>query len=592
MSIRKVKSTPKLFVSDSEIIQNKVIKTLQKISDIVGSTLGPSGKVCLIESDYPGIPNKNTKDGVTVFRSLGANDPFEHLIIEQTRDAAVKTVSEAGDGTTTATVLAAALTENLLTFCSKETKISPQKVVRTMNRILKTELVPLIQESAIKIGVENQELLEKVAKVSANGDEEMASAVIQAFEEVGYGENSHVTIQELSGPGGYQVELIDGYPIPMGYEESIGKFHTAFINDQANLRCTLENPKFILFDGQVNDLVQFQPILESMGREYVENGKAEFRDVVIIAHGFSESVLTQLAYNFSNPSTINVVPFITPMNQVINSRLNFLIDMSAFTGAKLFGMANQLRDAQENDFGNAESFEIYRFRATVVGQPDPLNIQVRADELRKQLEEPESEFAAGDLQERLGKLTNGIARLKVFGGSTGELKERHDRAEDAVCAVRAAIGHGALPGGCRTLLNMVDHIFAIESTDLEKKIFSEVLAPSLFAPIYKLLDNAGYNDEEKQEIVEKLMKDKSLVYDIENQKFGTAEELGVFDAAKAVEEAVKNSFSIASVMGVMGGIVCYPRDHQLEIEEAKIENEFNRAANNPHQYINEADERF
>ena len=246
MANRKVKSTAKMFLSDPKKIREIVVNTMTKISDIVGSTLGPSGRVCLIESDFDGIPNKNTKDGVTVFNSLGAHNPYEHLIIEQTRDAASRTASEAGDGTTTATVLSAALTKNLLDFCDRDKKFSPQKVVRIMNKIMKKDLLPYIEKRAIKIDTENQELLKKVAQVSANGDEEMADAVIRAFELTGMSSNSHVTIQELSGPGGYDVKLIEGLPIPMGYEESVGKFHNVFINDQSNLRCVLEKPLFIL----------------------------------------------------------------------------------------------------------------------------------------------------------------------------------------------------------------------------------------------------------------------------------------------------------------------------------------------------------
>ena len=589
MSVKKVKSASKMYVSDRAKIKRIVTNVMSKISDIVGGTLGPSGRVCLIESEYYAIPNKNTKDGVTVFNALGAEDPLEQLIIEQTRDAAKRTASEAGDGTTTATILSAAITTRLLEYCDHDPKFSPQKIVRIMNKALNNTIVPMIKESSIHIGIENKDLLYKVAKVSANGDDEIAKVVVDAFDIVGYGDSSHMTIQELSGPGGYEAQLIDGYPIPMGFE-SIGKFHTAFINDQANLRCALDNPVFLLYDGMVSDLIKFEELFMTIGRAY-ENNESDVKNVVFVAHGFGEAALNQLALNFVNPSTINVFPLVTPMNSVANSKENFLMDLSAFTGAKIFGMRDSISNATPTDLGSMERFECYRFRSTVVGDSDELNIQVRAEALKKQLENPASEYDARDLKERLGKLTNGIAMIKVFGGSSGDLKERHDRVEDAVCAVRAAIAHGALPGGCRVLMNVAMTINSMEGTDQEKVVYKHILAPALMTPIERLLDNAGYNLEEKKEIMSKMIQDKDLCYDVENQIFGKAEDLGLFDASKAVEEAVKNAMSIASVMGVTGGLICFPRDHQLERQEASADIEHRRVLENPEAYVNEANER-
>lgn len=436
-----------MFTSDIGKLQKMIVATMDEISGIVGSSLGPGGRVVVIESDLQGIPNKNTKDGVSIFRALGSHDPFKHLIIEQTRDAAIRTVNEAGDGTTTATVISAALIKNLFDFCGKNRRYSPQKVARIIAKTLDETLVPSIRKQSIKINTKNQDLLERVATVSVNGDKDMAKAVIQAFEEVGYGASSHVTIQELSGPSGqYEVKLIEGFPIERGYEESIGKFHPAFINDQGNQRCLLDKPLFILFDGNVTDMVQIQPVLEQIGEEYV-SGKSEFKNVVIVAHHFSDQVLTQLAFNFPNPQTINIVPLTTPLSQIINGQLEFLMDVSAFTGAKIFDMNNSLLDALPEDFGkNMEKIEIYRFRTTIVGEPDQLNVEDRASQISTRMKQSESKIEKILLEERLGKLTNGIAQLKIYGSSNAELKEKADRAEDAVCAVRAAISHGCQIG--------------------------------------------------------------------------------------------------------------------------------------------------
>jgi len=587
MSTRKVKTPSKLFTSDLGKMEHLIVTTIDEVADIVGKSLGPGGRNIIIESDLPGIGNKNTKDGVSIFRALGSNDPYKHLIIEQTRDVAIRTVNEAGDGTTTATIIASALIKNLFEFCKVNPKYSPQKVARLINKTLKDEMIPFIDNASIKINTKNKNLLEKVAKVSANGDEEMAKAVMEAFDITGFSAASHVTIQELSGPSDtYDVSLVEGFPIDKGYEESIGKFHPAFINDQGNQRCSLDNPLFVLFDGKITDYAQINDVMGAIGQAYVE-GNSEYKNVIVVAHAFSEQVLNILSFNFANPGTINIVPLITPMTQLVNSQLHFLMDLSAFTGAKIFDMQNPLSDFADDDFGqDVEKIDIYRFRTTIVGEPDPVNIEVRADEIRGQMEQSESKIEKIILEERLGKLTSGIAQLKLYGSSNGELKEKADRAEDAVCAVRAAINHGCLPGGCRVLVNL-----GLKLNESEDLVIQNIIVPSLFAPFYRLLENAGYNAEEIEGILSKMVKNDKHVYDVENAKFGDPKKLGIFDATLAVKQALSNAVSISSVMGTLGGIVAFPRDNQLERQDARDQAGFDRTLDNAGNMKNEANDR-
>lgn len=594
MSTRKVKTPAKIYTSNLTELEEIILEAIDEIDALVGRSLGPGGRNVTIESDLPGIPNKNTKDGVTIFRSMGAQNPYKHLIIEQTRDAAVRTVNEAGDGTTTATIISAALIRNLFAFCRKNPKYSPQKITRHIEKILKNDMLPFVHKSSIKINNKNKkDLLTKVATISANGDSDMAESVIEAFDQVGYGVGSHVTIQELSGPSDYKVELVEGYPIEKGYEESIGKFHPAFINDQGHRRCVLDKPLFVLFDGEIRDMVQISDLLHKIGQEYVGEdgmgGNPDFANTVIVAHKFSDAVLTELSFNFSNPQTINVVPLTTPMSPIVNGQLGFLMDLAAFTGAKIFDMANPLTEAMPEDLGSGmEKIEIYRFRTTIVGDSDELNIEERANDLQTQIEQSESKLEKAILEERLGKLTSGIAKLKIFGSSNGELKEKADRAEDAVCAVRAAIKDGCSPGGGRVLINLGTHLLETYKDD---PVVQEVLFTALIKPFYRLLDNAGYNEDEVQELLGKMIKNPDKVYDVANEKFGDPKKLGVFDATKAVEQALENAVSIASVMGTMGGIVAFPRDNQLEIQDFKDEMNFNRTLDNAGSLRNEANER-
>jgi len=588
MTVRKVKSSPKLFVCDTSKIQKIILGTLERASDIVGSTLGPGGKTVLIESDYPGLPNTQTKDGVTVFRSLGSANSYEHLVLEEVRSAAQRTATEAGDGTTSSTVLTHSLVDGIFDFCNKNKKYSPQKVTRELSKLVREQVIPEIKNRSIKITTENKEILRMVAKISGNGDEDLADAVMEAFDTIGFGDASHVTIKEVSGPYGYNVSSLEGFPVAMGYEESIGKFHTAFINDQSNQKISLEDPLFLLFDGVISDLMSIQSVLERAGSEYA-SGNSEYKNIVLFCHGYSDSVLTSLAFNMSNPSTINVVPMQTPQAGFISARLHFLNDVAAFTGAKVFGLKDRVLDAQPSDLGKGMThFEAYRFRSTIIGVSDDLNIEARANQLTTMRDNSESQAEKIWIEERLGKLTSGIAKLTIYGGSTGELKERAARADDCVCAVRSAIKHGALPGGGRVFLDLAVKIHNEEdSSDVAKNI----LAPALTAPFYRLLENAGYSEDEMEVIMNKLLDSPELVYDISSQQFGKPEELGLFDSAPAVTESLLNATGIACTLGTCSGIVAFPRDLEMERSEASADMDYRNTVDNPASYVNEANQR-
>jgi len=565
MSFRKAKTMPKIFISDQNELKSLVINTMKKVSDIVGRTLGPSGRVILLESDMPGVEDNITKDGVSVFSALGANSAYEHAIIQMARSAAKRTSETAGDGTTTATVLSYSIIENLYAFCDTNPKYSPQKAVRKINKAVQELLVPYIRSRATMITEENKDLARMVAQVSANGDGDMAKAVIEAFEQVGFGESSHVSIRQAVGEPHYEAKLIEGFPLPIGYEESIGRFQGTFINDQGKQRIILENPLFVLFDGQMNDIGPLFPLFEQL-MSLVNRGQAEYRNIVLVAHGFAENVISQLVLNWASVDTLNVLPLRTPMAQFQNSQTHYLYDLSAFTGAKVFGLKNPIQTIAVEDLGSGmKELEVFKFRTSIIGDPDPTNIEVRVEDLSTQLESSEGIAERTWLQERIGIVSNGIARLTIYGGSSGELKEKHDRVEDAVLSTKSALAHGALPGGCRIAIDMA----SLLETKLEAGDPAlEVLTQSLLSLPMRLLFNSGYNEENVKEIVGRLIDNPAEVYDIENEKFGDAFELGLFDSVKAVEESLVNAVSIASVLGTCGGIVVSPRDAAFEREEA------------------------
>ena len=569
---RKVKTSAKIIKYKPEEIIPLVLDTMKMISDTVGRTFGPGGLNVIIESTLPGLPNINTKDGVTVFRHLGHIDPTRHLLIEQARDAAVRTASEAGDGTTTATILSEAIVRHMYGYCGANEKVSPQKVMRTVREVVSNVIEPMLMDASQPVTIENQDLLRKVATISANGDKEMAKAVIDAFNLVGFGENSHVTIQELNGPGGYEVELIDGYPIQIGYEDSCRNYYNAFINDRANNCARLEKPVFLLYDGQVKDIGSVQMLLEEVGKAWQENDFSH--NVVLVAHGFSEMVLQNLMMNFMSKETINVFPLRTPMSQISNSQSQFLHDLAAFTGASILDPVHN-KPSKVNNLdvlgSNMSLFEAYRFRANIVGNPDPDLVEMRADELEQNIKNAESEIEKTLLEERLGKLTKGIAKLKIFAATSGDLKERHDRCEDAVCAVRGSLRDGVLPGGCRMWLTLAKVLQSSADVPEEAKY---VLANAMLDVFNKMMSNAGYSVDEITIISGKLFSNDEIVYDLETQKYGDPFELGILDSTPAVVQSIRNATSIATILGTLGATICFPRDNELERMESMDNNHF------------------
>lgn len=595
MTHQKVKSVAKEVTVKGNKLEKTVLNTMKLISEIVGVTLGPGGQPVIVERFESGIPSSVTKDGVSVFKALGFNDATAHCIMETARDAAMRTASEAGDGTTTATILAEAVVRKISEYCKTHPRVSPQKVVRHLESVFKNTIEPEIKSISQKIEFhtpEGRKTLKAVAKISANGDEELAEKVLECFDVVG--DQGNVTISELSGPSSYEVEKIEGYPIYMGYEESCGKFYQKFINDSGMQRTFMENCYFVVYHGIITEIQSLLPLINKIGSQWnnylekVEGYDLDRHNVVVVATGFSENVLGQLAINFANPNTINVFPLIAPKSQQINGQLFFLEDVAAFTGATILDPLNKPLDTAEIEHlgPGVTTFEAYRYRSTILGFADENILMDLAANVTAHLDNPESELDLLLTQERLGKLTGGIARLKVIGPSSGELKEKRDRAEDAVCAVKGAIKAGCLPGGGWTLLKL---IYDMSSSNDE--VIEEVLAPALIEPVVRLLTNCGLRDNEVGEVVNEVVdgikNGKYTVYNAAEHQHVDAFESGILDSTPAVLEAIRNSLSIAALLGTLGGAIVFARDLQLERQEASDTQEFLRNA-----HINEANERF
>jgi chaperonin GroEL len=588
----KIKSAAKIMLPRGPQLQQTILDTLKTCSDLVGATLGPGGRSVIIEHQEINFPGIVTKDGVTVFRAMAFQDSVKHVIMEAARDCSIRTASEAGDGTTSATILAEAFVRYTQEYCAKNPHVSPQRVVQTLRNLFRDVMEPTIRNMAIRPSLadtEGRSALRAVANISANGDTELADAVMECYKIIG--DEGNITITDQSGPSKYIVQKIDGYPISVGYEET-GPFYNKFVNDVGAQRCVLERPTFVLHYGRITDFNALFPILGQIAASVDSETKGHkiSHNVIVVATDFSENVTANMAAGFTQEGTLNVYPLKVPLFPVKTGNYDFLADLAALTGATIFDpLEKPLQNFTLDDLGIGPiAFEATRFRTNVIGRLSSDLVLARVDQIQKQLSEiASSELEKVLLRERLAKMTSGIARLIVQGSSHGENSERRDRVEDAIMAVRGAIKHGALPGGGVVLATLSAALATLGETapNTDKgvaAIASQVAGRALLEPVKRLYANSGMTVEEGEAIIQRLSELET--FDVYAYEWVDPIVSGILDSLPAVLEAVRNSISVAGLLGTSGGVIAFPRDYNLEVEESKSRAEFLR-----HSGINEAD---
>lgn len=590
ISHQKVKSVAKVVIPRGERLQRLIESTLKTCSDIVGSTLGPGGMSVVIERQETGLAPVVTKDGVTVYKSLGFTDPVQQVLMETAREASIRTAAEAGDGTTTATILSESLVSNIAKVTRKHPHISPQMIVRKLDSIFEGVIEPALKSWALPCDLaENRKRCWDVARISANGDSALADAVMECYDIVG--DLGNVTITEASGRSEYEVKQIEGFPVPMGYEESCGTFWPEFINDKATQQCVLNKPLWLLFNGTLRDLNDVFLIATNVA-DAASQGKCS-PAIVVVANGFSESFVANCAASFATKGAVRLFPLLAPRSIQRTAQLDFLHDLAALTAAKVFDPLTAPLDTLSSlsDLGNKAgptSFESGRFRSVIVGRADEDLLLERVDLLLAQnANQAGGEYDKNVMNERIAKLTSGIARLTVRGASNGEVKEKRDRAEDAVCAVRSAIKYGALEGGGATWVKLAKHLrlSVLNKEGLEKTVVEEILDPSVLSVVTRLFTNAGFTENEAATHMVS-MHNYGTVWDLQKGTRVDAATDGLLDSYSAVRDALRNAISVSGSMGTCGGVVAFERDAELERKEASEAMEYMKASN-----YNEANER-
>jgi chaperonin GroEL len=549
------KSKAKSITADRAKIRRIVNDTISEMAQVVGATLGPGGRPVILERD--GLSPLVTKDGVTVAKSLGVANAEANLIIESAKEICLRTAKQAGDGTTTAIVLASAITHQGLEFLEKNPKYNPQRMVNELNSLYENTIVPFLKQHAKPVK-ERHELI-NVATISANGDAAIAVAAVDAV--IAAGEDGQVLIEEADDSG-IRVETIDGCIVTSGLKD-IGSIGLAFINDRAGQQAKLDNGLVFLYDGTMNDLKVPAAIQQAVG---AEDSPMYGRPILVFAHGFSDVVLDKMAK--STKGGYSIIPVKTPLGGVANSRSMFLYDMAAYTDADVVDVANlefyAAEDTLDEAFGSFINAKINMYETFVTSEQNHEKIEARIAELKAIAEVAPDERQKMFAKAAISKLTGGVSTIWVGGGSELEAREKKARVEDAVEAVRSAIAEGIIPGGCGVHLVLSDIIAKTENRPLSW----DIMIHALRAPFEVLLSNCGedftdvWNALERHIVGQK--QPPQYIFDANAHKIVNPYQAGIIEPAKVCRVSLGNALSVASLLITLGGIVVTPRDGAFE----------------------------
>ena len=495
---------------------------INKLADTVKVTLGPKGRNVALDKSF-GAP-LITNDGVTIAREIELEDRYENMGAQLVKEVATKTQDVAGDGTTTATLLAQAIIrEGLKNVAAGANPILIQNGIRKAVDKTVEEIRRFSQE------VKTQDEIAQVASISA-GDEEIGQLIADAMEKVG---NDGVITVEESKSMGTTLEVVEGMQFDRGYVSAY------MVTDTDKMIAELEEPYVLITDKKISNIQDILPILEQI----VQQGKA----LVIIAEDIEGEAMATLVVNKLR-GTFNCVGVKAP--GFGDRRKEMLQDIAILTGGTVISeeLGYELKDATLDMLGSAAKIKIDKENTVIVdGAGDQESIKDRIRQIKAQLEETESEFDKEKLQERLAKLAGGVAVIQVGAATETELKERKSRIEDALAATRAAVEEGMVPGGGTVLVDAIPEVAKLlDNIEGDEKTGVNILLRALEEPVRQIASNAGL---EGSIIVEKVKeKEAGVGFDALNERYVDMIKVGIADPTKVTRSALQNAASVASMV--------------------------------------------
>ena len=499
--------------------RERLVSGINTLADAVTSTLGPNGRN-VVYTDGQSV--FSTKDGVTVAKNINyLEDPIEELGIKMIKQAAIKTADNAGDGTTTSTLLAQSMVNAGLNHLNNgsnavEIKRGIDKAVKQLVESLRKEL---------KEDISSEEQLEQVATISANNDPEIGKMIAEAMKKVGREGVVHV---EESKTGETYLETVEGMQFERGYKSPY------MVTDNNSMTAILNDVYVLIIDKKVSQVKELLPVLESISQQN--------KSILVIAEDIEGEALAALIVNKARgilKSAAVKAPDFGDRRKLI------LEDIAILTGGQVISSEKgmKLEKFDSSWLGQARSVTISKDTTTIVdGKGDETKIEARINELMEQIELAKTPFEKEKLQERLAKFVGGISIVHVGGNTETEVKERKDRFDDALHATKAAIEEGIVPGGGVALLHMRD---LIEVNDIGSQIVYEACS----APLKKILSNAGVEQERIYQIMNNIKNETSWMgYDLKSEEVVNMKEAGIIDPAKVTRTALENAASVAGTI--------------------------------------------
>jgi len=506
----------------SDDARQRMLKGVNILANAVKATLGPKGRNAVLEKSF-GAPTV-TKDGVSVAKEIELKDKFENMGAQMVKEVASNTSDEAGDGTTTATVLAQAIIREGLKAVSSGR--NPMDVKRGIDKGVQAAVEELKKLSK---PCKDSKAIAQVGTISANSDESIGKTIADAMEKVG--KEGVITVEEGSGLDN-ELEVVEGMQFDRGY------LSPYFINNQQTQTAELEKPLILLADKKISNIRELLPLLEGVAKAG--------RPLLVIAEDVEGEALATLVVN-NIRGILKVASVKAP--GFGDRRKAMLQDIAVLTGGTVISdeVGLSLEKATLNDLGQAKKIVVEKENSTIIdGNGKASDIKARIESIRQQVEEATSDYDKEKLQERVAKLSGGVAVIKVGAATEIEMKEKKARVEDALHATRAAVEEGVVPGGGVALIRAQKSLDKLQGLNEDQQVGIRILSRSIEEPLRQIVDNAG---EDAAVVLNRVKEGKgSFGYNAANGEFGDMLEAGILDPTKVTRLALQNAASVAGLL--------------------------------------------
>jgi chaperonin GroEL len=523
--------------------RQQLVKGIDKLADAVVATLGPNGRNVVI-SNNQGYP-QSTKDGVTVAKAISLSNNVEEVGASMVKQAAIKTADQAGDGTTTSTLLAREMVKAGLSHLNNGA--NAVEIKRGMDRAV-AQVVAALRENSEDISSEEQ--LEQIAAISANNDVEVGKLIATAMNKVG---REGVVFIEESKSGDTYLETVEGMQFDRGYKSHY------FVTDNNTMTCTLDDTLILIADKKFTQVKELLPILEGVSNQN--------KSLLIIAEDIDNEALATLIVNKVR-GTIKVAAVKAP--DFGDRRKLLLEDMAIMTGGQVFSEQKgmKLDKFSWEWFGQSRIVTVTKDQTTIVdGRGESESIQARIEELQQQIEKAETAYQKEKLQERLAKFIGGVAIIHVGGMTETEMREKKDRVDDALHATKAAIEEGIVPGGGSALLYARKNILF---ADGENNIGAQIVRQACAKPFTQILTNAGYEEVQSLILADTLInsgdEDVWTGYNLKTESMVDMKEAGIIDPAKVTRTALESAASVAGTVLLTECVIVDDPDSDNEVD--------------------------